>query len=153
MKEKYCIFLDMWYNKQKYVVYLHDAILGGISMAESKQYITQVQDNGSVLISEDVIAEIVAHAAAEVEGVVGLNNKPGSDIAELIGKKNWGRGLKITVLENNSVELDCNITVNYGQNVVNIAKAAQKAIINALESMAAIEIAAVNVNICGITRQ
>lgn len=122
-------------------------------MAESKQYITQVQDNGSVLISEDVIAEIVAHAAAEVDGVVGLNNKPGSDIAELIGKKNWGRGLKITVLENNSVELDCNITVNYGQNVVNIAKAAQKAIINALESMAAIEIAAVNVNICGITRQ
>lgn len=122
-------------------------------MAESKQYIKQYQDNGSVQISEDVIAEIVAHAAGEVEGVVGLNTKPGADIAELIGKKNWGRGLKITVLENNSVSIDCNITVNYGQNVVAVAKAAQIAITNALEAMAGIQIAAVNVNVCGIVRQ
>lgn len=122
-------------------------------MAESRQYIVQLQDNGSVQISEDVIAEIVAHAAGEVEGVVGLNVKPGADIAELIGKKNWGRGLKVTVLENNSISIDCNITVNYGQNVVNVAKAAQTAIINALESMAGIQIDAVNVNVCGITRQ
>ena len=56
-------------------------------MADNKQYITQLQDNGSVMISEDVIAAIVAHAAGEVEGVLGLNTKTGIDIAELIGKK------------------------------------------------------------------
>ena len=49
-------------------------------MAENKQYITQVQDNGTVLISEDVIVTIIAHAVEEVEGVVGLNVKPGADI-------------------------------------------------------------------------
>ncbi len=122
-------------------------------MAESKQYIIQKQDNGSVQISEDVIASIVSHAACEVEGVVGINAKPGADIAELIGKKNWGRGLKITITDNNSVSIDCNLTVNYGQNVVDVAKAAQTAIINALESMSGIQINAVNVNICGIVRQ
>lgn len=122
-------------------------------MAESKQYITQLQDNGSVQISVDVIAAIVSHAACEVEGVVGVNTKPGADIAELIGKKNWGKGLKITISENNTVSIDCNLTVNYGQNVVDIAKAAQKAITNALESMSGIQIDAVNVNICGIVRQ
>ena len=31
-------------------------------MAEYKQYITQIQENGSVMISEDVVATIVAHA-------------------------------------------------------------------------------------------
>lgn len=122
-------------------------------MAESKQYITQLQDNGSVLISEDVIAAIVAHAAGEVEGVVGLNMKPGADIADLIGKKNWGKGLKITIQENNSVAIDCNITVSYGQSVVAVAKAVQEAVTNALESMAGIEITSVNVNVCGIVRQ
>ncbi len=122
-------------------------------MAESKQYITQLQDNGSVLISEDVIAAIVAHATGEVEGVVGLNTKPGADIAELIGKKNWGRGLKITILEDNSVSVDCNVTVSYGQSVVAVAQAVQTAVTNALETMAGIQIAAVNVNICGIVRQ
>ena len=29
-------------------------------MAEYKQYITQIQENGSVMISEDVVATIVA---------------------------------------------------------------------------------------------
>ena len=122
-------------------------------MAESKQYITQLQDNGSVLISEDVIAAIVAHAVGEVEGVVGLSGKPGADIADLIGKKNWGRGLKITVLDDNAVSIDCNIIVSYGQSVVAVAKSVQETATNALESMAGIQISAINVNVCGIVRQ
>ena len=122
-------------------------------MAENKQYITQTQDCGSVLISEDVIAAIIAHAVGEVEGVVSLNTKPGADIAELIGKKNWGKGLKITILEDDAVSVDCNVTVSYGQSVVDVAKAVQTAITNALESMAGIRIVAVNVNIYGIVRQ
>ena len=122
-------------------------------MAESKQYITQLQESGSIKISEDVIAAIVEHAACEVEGVVGLNAKPGADIAELIGKKNWGKGLKIIITEDNSVSIDCNLTVTYGQNVVNVATAAQAAITNALEAIGGISIAAVNVNVCGIVRQ
>ena len=80
-------------------------------MAENKQYVTQMQENGSVLISEDVIMTIVAHAIEEVEGIVGLNSKPGADIIELIGKKNWGKGLKITIAEDDALTVDCNITV------------------------------------------
>ena len=122
-------------------------------MAENKQYVTQTQDNGAVLISEDVIATIVAHAAQEVEGVVSLNVKPGADIIELIGKKGWGKGLKISIGEDDSLTVDCNITVAYGQSVVSVANAVQTAVSNALESMAGAKIAAVNVNVCGIARQ
>ncbi len=122
-------------------------------MADNKQYITQQQEKGSVLISEDVIAAIVAHAAGEVDGVIGLSTKPGADIAEFIGKKNWGRGLKITLLEDDSVTIDCNVNVTYGQSVVNVAAAVQTAVTNALESMAGIKINSVNVNVCGIARQ
>ena len=32
-------------------------------MADNKHYITQVQENGNVMISEDVVTTIVAHAA------------------------------------------------------------------------------------------
>ena len=122
-------------------------------MAENKQYITQTQENGTVMISEDVIAAIVEHAVADVEGVVGLNVKPGADIAELIGKKSWGRGMKISFSADDKVSIDCNITVSYGQSVVAVAKAVQEAITNAVESMAGVAIASVNVNICGIVRQ
>ena len=122
-------------------------------MAESKQYITQTQENGSVLISEDVITTIVAHAVEEVEGVVGLNAKPGADIIEMIGKKGWGKGLKITIAEDDALIVDCNINVAYGQSVVSVAKAVQASVTNALESMAGVEINSVNVNVCGIVRQ
>ena len=122
-------------------------------MAENKQYIIKTQDTGSVMISEDVIAAIVSHAVTEVEGVVGLSVKPGADIAELIGKKNWGKGMKITIGEDDSVSIDCNVTVCYGQSVVNVAKAVQESITGAVESMAGVRVAAVNVNVCGIVRQ
>ena len=122
-------------------------------MAESKQYITQAQENGNVMISEDVISTIVAHAVGEVEGVVGLNAKPGADIIEMIGKKGWGKGLKVTIGADDALIVDCNINVAYGQSVVSVAKAVQDSITNALESMAGAKINAVNVNVCGIVRQ
>ena len=122
-------------------------------MADIKQYITQVQDNGSVMISEDVIGTIVAHAIDEVEGVVGLSVKPGADIAELIGKKNWGKGMKITIADDDSVAIDCNVNVAYGQSVVTVANGIQDAVSSAVESMTGVKVTAVNVNICGIVRQ
>ena len=122
-------------------------------MAENKQYIMQSQDNGTVNISEEVIAAIVAHAAVEVEGVAGLNAHPSNDIVELIGKKTSVKGVKVTILENNSVAIDCNVNINYGESIVDISSAVQEAVKTALESLAAIDIASVNVNVCGIVRQ
>ena len=122
-------------------------------MAENKQYITQLLENGSVIISEDVIGTIVAHAVGEVEGVAGLSAKPGADIAELLGKKNWGKGMKIVISEDDEVAIDCNVVVAYGQSVVTVAANVQEAVRNAVESMTGVKIEAVNVNVCGIVRQ
>ena len=122
-------------------------------MAENKQYITQMQDNGTILISEDVLAVIITQAVKDVEGVVGLSTKPGADIADMIGKKNWGKGLRIVIADDNSVAVDCDIIVGYGQSVVSVAQAVQCAAVAALESTTGISVSAVNVNVCGIVRQ
>ena len=122
-------------------------------MADNKQYITQNQEHGDVLISEDVIATIVANAVSDVEGVVGLSVKPGADIADMIGKKNWGKGMKITIGENDELTIDCNVNVGYGQSVVTVAKAVQDAVTAAIASTAGLTVASVNVNVCGIIRQ
>lgn len=122
-------------------------------MAENKQYITQPQENGSVMISEDVIATIVSQAVSEVEGVVNLTTNPVADIAEIISKKSWGKGLKITIGQSNELYVDCNVTIGYGQSVVEVAKAVQEHVTSTLESMTGVAVAAVNVNVCGIVRQ
>lgn len=115
-------------------------------MAENKQYITQTQECGSVLISEDVIETIVEHTLTEVDGVV----KGG---IEVVGKKNWGKGLRIRIAEDNTLSIDCNVIVRYGESVVNVAQAIQEAVINAVESVAGVKVVNVNVNVCGIVRK
>ena len=122
-------------------------------MAEYKQYITQTQENGSVMISEDVVATIVEHALAELEGVAGLSTKPGADIADLIGKKTWARGMKIQIAEDNTLTIDCNVILSYGHSVVEVARAIQAAVSSAVESVAGVKVSTVNVNVCGIIRQ
>ena len=122
-------------------------------MADNKQYVTKVQENGAVMISETVIATIVTNAISEVEGIAGLTSKPGADIIDKIGVKNWGKGMKILIAEDNSVTVECNVIVTYGNSVVTVAEAAQVAVASALESATAVTVNAVNINVCGIVRQ
>ena len=112
-------------------------------MAENKRYITQVQENGNVMISEDVIATIVAHAAQEVEGVDGLHTR-----------KSWGgKNMRINIAEDNTLTIECNLIVKYGYSVIDVAKNAQDAITAAVESMTGVKVTQANVNVCHIARQ
>ncbi len=122
-------------------------------MAENKQYITQTQENGCVMISEDVVATIALNSLSEIEGFAGLSTKPGADIIDMIGKKNWGKGVKVQINEENTIVIDCNVLVIYGHSVVNVAKAIQSAIASALESTTGAKVQSVNVNVCGIVRK
>jgi len=121
-------------------------------MADNKQYITQVQENGAVMISEDVISSIVSHAVGEVEGIVAINSKPAAELADMIGKK-WGKGLRIAISDNNQVTIDVDVIVAYGQSVVAVAGAVQTAVISAVQSMTGVDSVSVNVNVNGIARQ
>ncbi len=121
-------------------------------MAENKQYIIQTQEHGRVLISEDVVAAIALQTMKEIDGFAGLSAKPGADIAELIGK-NWGKGIKISIDEDNSLTVDCNAMVYYGSSVVGVAQEIQTNVTSALQSIAGVRVVAVNVNVCGIVRK
>ena len=122
-------------------------------MAENKQYITQQQEHGRVMISEEVVATIALHSLSDIEGFAGLFTKPGADVLELIGKRNWGKGVKITVTDQETLMVECNILVCYGQSVVTVAKNVQTAVAAALESTTGAKVEGVNVNVCGIIRK
>ncbi len=112
-------------------------------MADYKQYVTQIQENGSVMISEEVLVSIIYQAVAEVENV-SLSGKPSI---------NWGKGIKVTIDDNENVAVECFINVAYNQSVVAAANAVQEAVTNALESMTGVTVTNVHVNVCGIARQ
>ena len=121
-------------------------------MAEYKQYITQIQENGNVMISEDVVAKIVAHAMAEVEGIGSLGTKPGITAQDFDTKKHWNKSLKIMIAEDNSVAIDCILMIRFGFSVVDVATAVQQAITTNVEAFTGVKVTGVNVNVCGIVR-
>ena len=121
-------------------------------MAEYKQYITQIQENGNVMISENVVAAIVANALAEVEGIGSLGTKPGIGVQDFDSKKHWGKSLKVLIAEDNSVSIDCSLMIRYGFSVVDVAAAAQQNITVNVESTTGVKVSNVNINVCGIVR-
>ena len=113
-------------------------------------YISYKQDNGSINISEDVISGVVRAAVSEVEGVSGLSTTAGAELAELIGIKTLPKGVRIR-FDENKILTDVIITVSYGNNVVNVAKAVQEAVRNVIVSTTGFESTEVNVHVSGIS--
>ena len=118
-------------------------------MAESKDYIVRSQEDGSVSISEDVIAIIAWEAMHEVEGFGGPSAGFSGELAELIGRKNASRGVRITSVEQ-GVSVDVYITVRFGYSVTKVSRDIQEAISKSVQDMTGVPVSAVNVNVAGI---
>lgn len=118
-------------------------------MTEIKAAVVTPEENGVIHIAEDVIASITALAATEVDGVGALAAGSSVDWNDLIGKKNPAKGVKLSI-EDNVVTADISIFVKYGYPVAAVAQKVQENIKAALESMAGLQVGAVNVHVNGI---
>ena len=121
-------------------------------MSENKEYVSRCDELGNIHISEEVLAGIAAAAALEVDGVSSLAANLGSDIAELLGKKNLAKGVSAK-MEEDKVVVTLSILMAFGHTIPEVGKAVQEAVKNAVESMTGMEVAAVNVNVAGISLQ
>jgi len=115
-------------------------------MAEIKEYIAKSDENGSVTISEEVIASIAGIAAMEIDGVASLGS---SNVTDFLGKKAPGKGVKIIIGEN-STEILITLSVKKGFVIPTVAKSVQNNVISAVESMTGLSVAAVNVKVGGV---
>ncbi len=119
-------------------------------MNETKEYVSQEVENGSILISEDVICAIAAAAAQDVDGVCALLGS-GSELVTKLGKKSQGRGIRLSISEENEISIDCYVIANYGHSVFEVAKAVQENVANTVESTIGHKVSSVNVSISGIS--
>ena len=119
-------------------------------MSENKEYVSRSDELGNIHISEEVLAVITAAAALDVEGVSGLAANLGSDIAELLGKKNLAKGVHVR-MEDDKVEVELSVLMGYGHTIPEIGRAIQDGVKSAIESMTGLEVSVVNVSVAGIT--
>ncbi len=109
-----------------------------------KEYVVRPDENGSINISEDVVAAIAVSAAMEVDGV-GESSPTAAN-----RKKNAVKSVKLTI-DGNNVTVDMQIMVKYGLPIPTVAQNVQEAVFNAIESMTELKVRQVNVRINGVT--
>ena len=123
-------------------------------MAESKEYMTLPEENGSINISEEVIAAIAVGAVREVEGVSGMMTAMGGSVTDLMtNKKNAQKGAKGVRIDMTgaALTLDLYLTVEYGHAIPEVAENAQKAVSSAVEAMTGCGVDQVNIHVGGVT--
>ena len=122
-------------------------------MAENKGYMTLSDEQGSIHISEEVIAAIAVGAVREVEGVSGMMGNLGTSVADLVtnkkGAQKNAKGVKIEMAETGLV-LDIYLTVAYGHAIPEVAENAQKAVASAVSAMTGCTVETVNIHVGGV---
>lgn len=109
----------------------------------------EIEQNGNVNISDEVVSIIASLAASEVKGVAGMANSLSGGIAELLGKKSLSKGVKV-VLTENDVALDLSIIVEYGTKIPDVAWKVQEKVKSEVEAMTGLLVTAVNISVDGV---
>lgn len=104
---------------------------------------------GKVEISPDVIEVIAGIAASEVAGVANMRGNFATGVAEKLGRKNHGKGVKVDLGED-AITVDVSVVITYGVSVPEVARLIQENVKQALQTMTAIALEAVNVHIVGV---
>ena len=116
---------------------------------EEKNLNTNIDKDGNISISTDVIATIAAIAAKSIDGVSGMINSLTGGFAELLGKKNPSKGVKVSI-NGRDVKIDMYVVVEYGVKIPDVAWEIQGKTKNEVEAMTGLNVVAVNVNIEGV---
>lgn len=106
--------------------------------------------NEGIKIENDVIAIIAGVAVSEVSGVYGMQGGFAGGISEVFkGKKNLAKGIKVDS-QNDRVNIDVNIIVEYGARIPDVAFEIQSKVKTAVENMTGLKVDGVNVHVQGV---
>ncbi|CFX49446.1 Alkaline shock protein Asp23 [Syntrophomonas zehnderi OL-4] len=107
-------------------------------------------DYGVIRIADEVVSTVAGLAAIEVEGVVSLSGGWGTDLVEKLGKKNFGKGIKVEI-DNNETAIDIFLIIQFGYTIPQVAETVQREVKVAVETMTGLEVTTVNVHIVSVS--
>jgi len=106
-------------------------------------------DMGNIRIANEVIEIIAGLATTEVRGVAGMSGGMAGGIAELLGRKNLSKGVKVEV-GTKQCAVDVTIVAEYGVRIPEVCGEIQDNVKRAIESMTGLEVVEVNVQVVGV---
>lgn len=104
---------------------------------------------GKIRIADEVVKVIAGLAAIEIKGVAGMSGGLVGGIAEMLGKKNLSKGIKVEVGEKEAA-VDIYAIMDYGVRIPEVAAQIQESVKAAIEQMTGLVVVEVNVNVQGV---
>lgn len=104
---------------------------------------------GKVEIAPEVIEVIAGIASAEVEGVASMRGNFATGVAEKLGRKHHGKGIKVELGEE-GILIDVYVVMQFGVSIPDIAKKIQDNVRQALLNMTALEVNEINIHVVGV---
>jgi len=104
---------------------------------------------GTIRIADDVVKVISGLAAMDIKGVAGMSGGFVGGIAELLGRKNLAKGIKVEVGEKEAA-IDLSVIIDYGMRIPDVAAQIQESVKSAVERMTGLKVIEANVNVQGI---
>lgn len=104
-------------------------------------------ENGTIRISNTVIAKIAGYAATKCYGVVGMAVRNGKDgIAMLLKKDNIDKGIKVKV-EDDKAEITLFVIMEYGVNIGTVGDIIKSNVKYQVEEATGLKVTSVTVNV------
>lgn len=110
---------------------------------------TERTELGELRIANEVVAIVAGLAATEVQGVAGMSGGIAGGIAEMLGRKNLSKGVRVEVGEEQAA-VDLFVVVEYGVHIPTVAWNIQENVKRAIESMTGLQVVDVNVHVQGV---
>jgi uncharacterized alkaline shock family protein YloU len=104
---------------------------------------------GSIRIADEVVKVIAGLASIEIKGVAGMSGGLVGGIAEMLGRKNLAKGIKVEVGEKEAA-VDLFVIMDYGIRIPDVAAQIQESVKSAVERMTGLVVVEVNVNVQGV---
>jgi uncharacterized alkaline shock family protein YloU len=104
---------------------------------------------GTIKIADDVVKVVAGLAAMDIKGVAGMSGGFAGGIAELLGRKNLSRGIKVEVGEKEAA-IDLSVIIDYGVRIPDVAAQIQESVKSAVERMTGLVVVEANVNVQGV---
>ena len=98
---------------------------------------------------KDVVKKETGLGTIRVADEAGMSGGIAGGIAEILGRKNFSKGVKVEVGEKEAA-VDLYIIVKYGIRIPEVALAAQENVKRAIETMTGLSVVEVNVHVQGV---
>ena len=118
-------------------------------MAENKNFVINIDGEGGVNISEEVIGIIAGLGAVEVDGVSSLAGNLTADTISKAGQGKLAKAVKV-VGGDGIIAVHMAINMKYGYEIPKVSGMVQEKVKQAVETMTGLEVTAVDIRIATV---